>query len=78
MRSCGKPLSNAEIKVVGEDGVELPPGQVGEIVVRTPAGHEGVLAAAGGDGRERFATAGSTPGTPATSTRTATSTSTTG
>jgi long-chain acyl-CoA synthetase len=36
MRSCGKPLSNAQIKVVGEDGAELPAGQVGEIVARTP------------------------------------------
>jgi acyl-CoA synthetase (AMP-forming)/AMP-acid ligase II len=36
MRSCGKPLSNAEIKVVSQDGAALPPGQVGEIVVRTP------------------------------------------
>ena len=36
MHSCGKPLRNAEIKVVGGDGVTLPPKQVGEIVVRTP------------------------------------------
>ena len=36
MRSCGKPLSTAEIKVVGDDGVELPCGQVGEIVIRSP------------------------------------------
>jgi len=36
MRSCGKPLPTAEIKVVGEDGAVLPPDQVGEIVVRTP------------------------------------------
>jgi long-chain acyl-CoA synthetase len=36
MRSCGKPLSNAEIKVVDGGDAELPPGQVGEIVVRSP------------------------------------------
>jgi long-chain acyl-CoA synthetase len=36
MRSCGKPLSNAEIKVVGSDNAELPPAEVGEIVVRSP------------------------------------------
>jgi long-chain acyl-CoA synthetase len=36
MRSCGKPLSNAEIKVVDGDNAELPPAQVGEIVVRSP------------------------------------------
>ncbi len=35
MRSCGRPLSNAEIKVVASDDVELPPGHVGEIVVRS-------------------------------------------
>jgi acyl-CoA synthetase (AMP-forming)/AMP-acid ligase II len=36
MRSVGKPLGNAEIKVIGEDGAVLPPHQVGEIVARTP------------------------------------------
>jgi acyl-CoA synthetase (AMP-forming)/AMP-acid ligase II len=36
MRSCGKSLGNAQIKIVGEDGVELPRGQVGEIVACTP------------------------------------------
>ena len=36
MRSCGKPISNAQIEVVGDDGTILPPGQVGEIVVRSP------------------------------------------
>ena len=41
MRSCGRPLSNAQIKVVGDDGAELPCGQVGEIVVRTPQAMKG-------------------------------------
>jgi long-chain acyl-CoA synthetase len=36
LRSCGKPLSNAEIKVVDADDVEVQAGQVGEIVVRSP------------------------------------------
>jgi long-chain acyl-CoA synthetase len=36
MCSVGKPLGNAEIKVIGEDGAVLPPHQVGEIVARTP------------------------------------------
>jgi acyl-CoA synthetase (AMP-forming)/AMP-acid ligase II len=36
MRSCGKPIGNAEIKIIGEKGTSLPPGQVGEIVVRSP------------------------------------------
>jgi len=35
MRSCGKPLSNAEIKVVDSDGIEVPTGHVGEVVVRS-------------------------------------------
>jgi long-chain acyl-CoA synthetase len=36
MRSCGRPLDNAQIKVVGHDGAELPCGEVGEIVARSP------------------------------------------
>jgi acyl-CoA synthetase (AMP-forming)/AMP-acid ligase II len=36
LRSCGKPLSNAEIKVVGADEVEVEAGQIGEIVARSP------------------------------------------
>ncbi len=36
MRSCGKPLNNAELKIVDADGAELPHGAVGEIVVRSP------------------------------------------
>jgi long-chain acyl-CoA synthetase len=35
MRSCGKPLSNVQLKVVGPDDAELPSGQIGEIVVRS-------------------------------------------
>ena len=36
MRSCGKPLNNAELKIVDGDGAELPCGTVGEIIVRSP------------------------------------------
>jgi acyl-CoA synthetase (AMP-forming)/AMP-acid ligase II len=36
MRSCGRPLSIAEIRVVDNSGEELPIGSVGEIVVRSP------------------------------------------
>jgi acyl-CoA synthetase (AMP-forming)/AMP-acid ligase II len=32
--SVGKPLPPAEIRVVGEDGTELPPEKVGEIVIK--------------------------------------------
>ena len=35
MRSAGKALPGVEIRIVGEDGEELPRGQVGEIVTRS-------------------------------------------
>ena len=35
MRSAGKALPGVEIKIVGEDGQELPRGQIGEIVTRS-------------------------------------------
>jgi len=36
MRSCGKPLSTTEIKVVDPEGNALPAGEVGEIIVCSP------------------------------------------
>jgi long-chain acyl-CoA synthetase len=33
-RSCGQPAVGVEIDVVGPDGIRLPPGEVGEVVVR--------------------------------------------
>jgi acyl-CoA synthetase (AMP-forming)/AMP-acid ligase II len=41
LRSCGKPLSNADIKVVDSDHIDVQPGQVGEIVVRSPQNMRG-------------------------------------
>ncbi|QGN53511.1 long-chain-fatty-acid--CoA ligase [Novosphingobium sp. Gsoil 351] len=35
MRSAGKALPGVEVRIVGEDGAELPRGQVGEIVIRS-------------------------------------------
>jgi acyl-CoA synthetase (AMP-forming)/AMP-acid ligase II len=35
MRSCGRPLPTAEIRVVDPEGRDCPPGEVGEIVVRS-------------------------------------------
>ncbi|MFN8633852.1 MAG: fatty acid--CoA ligase [Chloroflexota bacterium] len=35
MRSCGKPIRSAELKVVDDDGAECPTGAVGEILVRS-------------------------------------------
>ena len=39
--SCGRPQVGVEVKVFGEDGVVLPPGEVGEIGVRTEANMAG-------------------------------------
>jgi acyl-CoA synthetase (AMP-forming)/AMP-acid ligase II len=36
LKSIGRPLPDVELKVVDDDGKELPPGQVGELWVRTP------------------------------------------
>jgi len=36
LSSIGKPMSDVEMKVVDEEGHELPPGEVGEIVARGP------------------------------------------
>ncbi len=36
LRSCGRPYRGAEVRIVAEDGGELPAGQVGEIEVRAP------------------------------------------
>ena len=35
LRSCGKPLPGVEIKIVGENGEDLPQGDVGEIVTKS-------------------------------------------
>jgi acyl-CoA synthetase (AMP-forming)/AMP-acid ligase II len=36
LTSIGKPLPDVEMKVVDEDGKELPPGEIGEILARGP------------------------------------------
>ena len=36
LASAGRPALSVEMKIVGEDGSELPPGQSGEIAVRGP------------------------------------------
>ncbi len=36
LNSIGKPLPDVEIRVRGDDNNFLPPGQVGEIIIRTP------------------------------------------
>lgn len=41
MRSAGKPMTGCAVKIVGPDGAELPPEEVGEICVRSPANMAG-------------------------------------
>jgi acyl-CoA synthetase (AMP-forming)/AMP-acid ligase II len=36
LRSIGKPLPDVELRVVGDNGEELRPGEIGELWVRTP------------------------------------------
>ncbi len=35
LKSCGKPYSCVELRIVGEDGQELPVGEIGEVATRT-------------------------------------------
>ena len=37
MRSAGRAVPGAELRIVGEDGVELPRGEVGELIVKSPS-----------------------------------------
>ena len=39
--SCGRPYGGIELKVVGDDGVEQPPGEAGELFVRTALAIDG-------------------------------------
>jgi len=41
MRSAGLPMPGAELKILGENGQALGPGQVGEVAVRSPANMAG-------------------------------------
>ncbi|WP_182358312.1 acyl-CoA synthetase [Tomitella gaofuii] len=36
LRSCGRPMFDTEVRVVGDDGAPLPPGEIGEITARGP------------------------------------------
>jgi acyl-CoA synthetase (AMP-forming)/AMP-acid ligase II len=41
MRSCGKPFSTVQFRIVGGDGNDLPVGEVGEIMTRSPQNMKG-------------------------------------
>jgi hypothetical protein len=49
LRSRGKPLSNAEVKVVGADDVEVQTVQAGETVARSPSEYARLLEPGGGN-----------------------------
>ncbi len=34
-RSCGQPAVGVDLRIIGKDGAELPPGEVGEIIIRS-------------------------------------------
>jgi len=44
---CGTPLAGTRVRIVGEDGAELPPGRLGEVVVEGPSLFAGYLDAEG-------------------------------
>ncbi|MGH7860235.1 MAG: class I adenylate-forming enzyme family protein, partial [Candidatus Binatia bacterium] len=48
LTSIGKPLPDVEFKVVDDDGKELPPGDVGEIAIRTARVMKGYATEGGG------------------------------
>ncbi|QZD95970.1 long-chain-fatty-acid--CoA ligase [Qipengyuania gelatinilytica] len=41
MKSAGKAVPGAELKVIGEDGEELPRGEVGELICKSPSNMAG-------------------------------------
>ena len=41
MKSAGKAVPGAELKVIGEDGKELPRGEVGELICKSPSNMAG-------------------------------------
>jgi acyl-CoA synthetase (AMP-forming)/AMP-acid ligase II len=48
MRSVGRPTPNTTITILGEDGDPLPPGEVGEVAVKTPGQMNGLWNDPGG------------------------------
>lgn len=53
LASCGRPTSIGRVRIVGEDGGDLPPGQVGQILLRglnTMSGYWGGAASVASEG----------------------------
>ena len=44
LRSCGKPNTGVEIRIVDEDGKDVPQGEVGEIIMRASSNMKGYWA----------------------------------
>ncbi len=51
--TVGRPVPGVRVRIEGPDGEELGPGEDGEICVRRPGPHAGLLAQPAGDGRGR-------------------------
>jgi long-chain acyl-CoA synthetase len=41
--SIGRPVPGVDVQIVAEDGTSLPPGEIGELWIRTPAAMDGYL-----------------------------------
>ncbi|EON34090.1 Acyl-CoA synthetases (AMP-forming)/AMP-acid ligases II [Gordonia terrae C-6] len=77
LASAGRPVIGSAVKVVSRDGVELPAGAVGEVLVHGEQLMSGYWVLTTPPVR-RWSMAGCTPGTPATSMRRVFSSSPTG
>ena len=75
--SVGRGFRGTEVRILDDDGNELPPGEIGEIYLRGPGLRRVRLPRRGAPAAARPTTASTPSATWATSTRTATSTSST-
>ena len=73
--SCGIPCPFRECRIVDEDGTTVPPGEVGELLLRGPGMLQGYYRKPGSDRRQRSTATGSAPAICSARTSAATSTS---